>query len=61
MLLSAVRNHCKRVLEEAKFIYADATLQLSPVLAKLYNKCLFESCFPSSCKFSSVVPAYKNE
>jgi hypothetical protein len=35
--------------------------ELSPVLAKLYNKCLSESCFPSCWKFSSVVPAYKND
>ena len=34
--------------------------EMSPVLAKLYNKCLSESCFPSCWKFSSVVPAYKN-
>ena len=35
--------------------------ELSPVLAKLYNKCLAESCFPSCWKPSSVVPAYKND
>ena len=35
--------------------------ELSPVLAKMYNKCLFESCFPSYWKFSSFVPAYKND
>ena len=35
--------------------------ELSPVLSKLYNKCLSESCFPSCWKFSSVVPAYKND
>ena len=35
--------------------------ELSPVLAKLYNKCLFGSCFTSCWKFSSVVPAYKND
>ena len=35
--------------------------ELSPVLAKLYNKCLAESCFPSCWKSSSVVPAYKND
>ena len=35
--------------------------ELSPVLAKLYSKCLAESCFPSCWKYSSVVPAYKND
>ena len=34
---------------------------LSPVLAKLYNKCWAESCFPSYWKSSSVVPVFKNE
>ena len=34
--------------------------ELSPVLSKLYNKCLAESCFPTHWKFSTVVPAYKN-
>ena len=35
--------------------------ELSPVLAKLYNKCLVESCFPSCWKTSSVVPVFKND
>ena len=35
--------------------------ELSPVLAKLYNRCLTESCFPSCWKSSSVVPAFKND
>ena len=35
--------------------------ELSPVLAKLYNKCLAESCFPSCWKSSSVVPVFKND
>ena len=35
--------------------------QLSPLLAKLYNKCLFESCFTSCWELSSGVPAYKND
>ena len=33
--------------------------ELSPVLAKLYNKCLSESCCPSCWKSSSVVPVFK--
>ena len=35
--------------------------ELSPVLAKLYNKCLAESCFPSCWKSSAVVPVFKND
>ena len=35
--------------------------ELSPVLAKLYNKCLAKSCFPSCWKSSEVVPAFKND
>ena len=35
--------------------------ELSPVLAKLYNKCLSESSLPSCWKISPVVPAYKND
>ena len=37
-----------------------SSLELSPVLAKLYNKCLAESCFPSCWKSSSVLPVFKN-
>ena len=37
------------------------TPELSAVLAKLYNKCLAESCFPSCWKSSSVVPVFKND
>ena len=32
----------------------------SYILAELFNKCLKESCFPDSWKFSSVVPVFKN-
>ena len=35
--------------------------ELSPVLAKLYNKCLAKSCVPSCWKSSEVVPAFKND
>ena len=35
--------------------------ELSPVHAKLYNKCLIECCFPSCWKSSSAVPVYKND
>ena len=34
---------------------------LSPVLAKLNNKCLAASCFPPHWKSSSVVPVFKND
>ena len=30
--------------------------ELSPILAKLFKKCISESCFPSSWKIASVVP-----
>ena len=35
--------------------------ELSPAIAKLYNKSLAESCFPSYWKSSSVVPVFKND
>ena len=34
--------------------------ELSYILAKLFNKCLKESCFPNCWKVSSVVPVFKN-
>ena len=34
--------------------------ELSPVLSKLFNKCLAYGCFPSCWKCASVVPAFKN-
>ena len=35
-------------------------LELSYILAELFNKCLKESCFPDCWKISSVVPVFKN-
>ena len=35
-------------------------MELSYILAKLFNKCLKESCFPDCWKVSSVVPVFKN-
>ena len=35
-------------------------LELSYILAELFNKCLKESCFPDCWKVSSVVPIFKN-
>ena len=34
--------------------------ELSPILSKLYKKCVSESCFPSCWKLASVIPAYKH-
>ena len=34
--------------------------ELSYIVAKLFNKCLIESCFPDCWKVSSVVPVFKN-
>ena len=34
--------------------------ELSYILAKLFNKCLKESCFPERWKVSSMVPVFKN-
>ena len=34
--------------------------ELSYILAKLFNKCLKESCFPDCWKFSLLVPVFKN-
>ena len=35
-------------------------LQLSFILAELFNKCLQKSCFPDCWRISSVVPVFKN-
>ena len=34
--------------------------ELSPILAKLFNRCLKEKCFPSAWKTSAVCPVFKN-
>ena len=34
--------------------------ELSPILAKLFNRCLKEKCFPTSWKTSAVCPVFKN-
>ena len=34
--------------------------ELPYILAKLFNMCLKESCFPDSWKISLVVPVFKN-
>ena len=41
-------------------ILKDCEPELSYILAKLFNMCLKESCFPDCWKVSSVVPVFKN-
>ena len=41
-------------------VQKNCELELSYMLAELFNKCLKESCFPDCWKVSSVVPVFKN-
>ena len=41
-------------------VLKNCELELSYILAELFNKCLKESYFPDCWKVSSVVPAFKN-
>ena len=41
-------------------VLKNCELELSYILAKLFNNCLKESCFPDCWKASSVVPVFKN-
>ena len=41
-------------------VQKNCELELSDILAELFNKCLKESCFPDCWKVSSVVPVFKN-
>ena len=41
-------------------VLKNCELELSYILAELFNKFLKESCFPDCCKVSSVVPVFKN-
>ena len=41
-------------------VLKNCELELSYVLARLFNRCLKKSCFPDSWKVSSVVPVFKN-
>ena len=41
-------------------VLKNCELELSCILAELFNKCLKESCFPNCWKVSSVVPVFKN-
>ena len=41
-------------------VLKNCELELSYILAELFNKCLKESCFPDCWKVSSVFPVFKN-
>ena len=41
-------------------VLKNCVLELSYILAELFNKCLKKSCFPDCWKVSSVVPVFKN-
>ena len=41
-------------------VIKNCELELSYILAELFNMCLKESCFPDCWKVSLVVPAFKN-
>ena len=41
-------------------VLKNCELELSYILAELFNKCLKEFCFPDSWKVSSVIPVFKN-
>ena len=41
-------------------VLKNCELELSYILAELFNKCLKESCFPDCWKVSSVAPVFKN-
>ena len=41
-------------------VLKNCELELSYILAELFNKCLKESCFPDCWKVSSVIPVFKN-
>ena len=41
-------------------VLKNCELELSYILAELFNKCLKEPCFPDCWKFSSVIPTFKN-
>ena len=41
-------------------VLKNCELELSYILAELFNKCLKESCFPDCWKVSSVIRVFKN-
>ena len=41
-------------------VLKNCELELSYILAELFNKCLKKSCFPGCWKVSSIVPVFKN-
>ena len=54
LLEASCPNHITMV------ILKNCELELSYILAELFNKCLKESCFPDCLKVSLVVPVFKN-
>ena len=54
-LSKASGPHCIRVV-----VLKNCELELSYILAELFNKCLKESCFPECWMVSLVVPIFKN-
>ena len=41
-------------------VLKNCELEVSYILAELFNKCLIESCFPNCWKVSLVLPVFKN-
>ena len=54
-LLKASGSDCIPVV-----VLKNYELELSYILAELFNKCLKEFCFPDCWKVSSMVPVFKN-
>ena len=54
-LSKACRPDCIPVV-----VLKNCELELSYILAELFNTCLKESCFPDCWKVLSVVPVFKN-
>ena len=52
---------CQRRLVLNVFLLKNCEPELSYILAKLFNICLKESCFPRCWEVSSVVPGFKND
>lgn len=48
-------------LNKIPVVVLNLRLELSPILAKLFNGCLKEKCFAGLCKVSVVCLVYKNE
>ena len=57
--LGNIAQSCKD-LRKPVVVLKNCEPELSYILAKLFNKCLKECCFPDCWKVSSVVPFFKN-